>query len=221
VGDSDRARTQLADHVGALGEVEHDPITRQLRTRVDPLSQDGAIHRRQHAQFQTKPKDGMMNHASVQGKCSTLFMRVRCAAFLAAFSLGGCSALNVPTAQSIQGLTPSGTVTVTETFVAGAGAGSGTLTYNGQNYPFRLIGSVMGPGGADRITASGEVYKLSNVSDFEGRYTQGSGRPGLSQGGQGQLWLQNGAGVIMHLYSTSSGILLSLGKEEIIIRLSS
>jgi hypothetical protein len=85
----------------------------------------------------------------------------------------------------------------------------------------RLLGSVIGPGGAEQISASGEVYKLANLSDFEGRYTQGSGSAGLSSGGQGQLWLQNGAGVIMHLYSTSSGVLLSLGKEEIIIRLSS
>lgn len=135
--------------------------------------------------------------------------------------LAGCSALSVPTQQSIQGLTPSGTVSLTETFVAGAGGGSGTLTFNGQTYPFRLLGSVIGPGGAEQISASGEVYKLTNVSDFEGRYTQGSGSAGLSSGGQGQLWLQNGAGVIMHLYSTSSGVLLSLGKEEIIIRLSS
>jgi len=142
-------------------------------------------------------------------------------AMTVAIALAGCSALNVPTAQSIQGLTPSGTVTVTETFVGGAGAGSGTLTFNGRTYPFRLIGSVMGPGGADRITASGEVYKLSNVNDFDGRYTQGSGAAGVSRGGEGQLWLQNSAGVIMHLYSTSSGVLLSLGKEEILIRLSS
>jgi len=143
---------------------------------------------------------------------------VRSVALAAALGLGGCSALNVPTAQSIQGLTPSGTVTLTETFVAGYGGGSGTLTFNGQDYPFRLFGSVIGPGGADRITASGEVYRLSNVSDFTGRYTQGNGSAGLSQSGQGQLWLQNSAGVIMHLYSTSSGVLLSIGKEEIIIR---
>jgi hypothetical protein len=145
---------------------------------------------------------------------------IRCAAIAAALSLGACSTLNVPTAQSIQGLSPSGTVTLTETFVGGAGAGKGTLIFNGQSYPFELIGSVIGPGGADRITASGEVYKLSNVNDFGGRYTQGSGSAGLSQGGQGQLWLQNNAGVIMHLYSTSTGVLLSIGKEEIIIRLS-
>jgi hypothetical protein len=147
--------------------------------------------------------------------------RIRCVAIAAALCLGACSTLNVPTAQSIQGLTPSGTVTLTETFVAGAGAGKGTLTFNGQSYPFQLIGSVIGPGGADRITASGEVYKLSNVGDFAGRYTQGSGSAGLSQSGQGQLWLQNNAGVIMHLYNTSTGVLLSIGKEEIIIRLAS
>src|SRR4029077_20434704 len=100
---------------------------------------------------------------------------IRCAAIASALGLAACSTLNVPTAQSIQGLSPDGTVTLTETFVGGAGAGTGTLTFNGQTYPFQLIGSVIGPGGADRITASGEVYKLSNVNDFGGRYTQGSG----------------------------------------------
>lgn len=133
--------------------------------------------------------------------------------------LTACSALKVPTEQSIQGLTPSGTVSLTEDFIAGYGGGDGKLTFNGQTYPFRLIGSVIGPGGADRITASGEVYKLNAVGDFGGRYTQGSGAAGLSQSGNGQLWLQNSAGVIMHLYSTSNGVLLSLGKEEILIRM--
>ena len=152
---------------------------------------------------------------------SKSMLAVRCVAALAAFALGGCSALTTPTEQSIQGLSPSGTVSLTETFVAGAGAGSGTLTFNGQSYPFRLIGSVIGPGGADRITASGEVFKLSRLSDFAGRYTQSTGSAGLSRSGEGQLWLENSAGVIMHLYSTSSGVLLSIGKEEIVIRLSS
>ena len=138
----------------------------------------------------------------------------------AILGLAGCS-LKVPTEQSIQGLPPAGTVSLTETFVAGYGGGSGTLTFNGQTYPFRLFGSVIGPGGADRITASGEVYKLTKVGDFAGRYTQGSGKAGLSEGGNGQLWLENKAGVIMHLYSTSSGVLLSIGKEEILVRLSS
>jgi hypothetical protein len=165
--------------------------------------------------------DKLEQAGQVTRMSSNLVASIRSAALVASFAIAGCSALNVPTEQSIQGLTPSGTVSLTETFVGGAGAGGGTLTFNGQTYPIQLIGSVIGPGGADRITASGEVYKLSNVNDFGGRYTQGSGAAGLSQSGEGQLWLQNSAGVIMHLYSTSSGVLLSLGKEEIIIRLGS
>jgi hypothetical protein len=84
----------------------------------------------------------------------------------------------------------------------------------GPDYPFRLLCSGIGPGGgAERITASGEVYKLANVNDFQGRYTQKSGPAGLSQAGEGQLWRQNNHGAIMHHYSTSRGVLLSIAKE--------
>jgi hypothetical protein len=58
--------------------------------------------------------------------------------------------MQTPTAQSIQGLTPSGTVALTETFATGYGGGSGTLSFNGQSYPFTLIGAVVGPGGAEK-----------------------------------------------------------------------
>jgi hypothetical protein len=162
-----------------------------------------------------------MNRENYRRNLGTLASAVRGVAIAAVLGLGGCSTVSVPTAQSIQGLTPSGRVRLTETFVAGTSAGSGTLTFNGQTYPFRLLGSVIGPGGgADRITASGEVYKLSNVNDFQGSYAQGSGPAGLSRSGNGHLWLQNNHGVIMHLYSTSSGVLLSIGEEEIVVRLS-
>jgi hypothetical protein len=126
----------------------------------------------------------------------------------AVLAMAGCSGLNAPTAQSIQGLTPSGSVTLNETFAAGYGVGRGTLTFNGGTYPFTLLGAVVGPGGAERVTASGEVYKLANLSDFAGRYTQSSGAAGLSRGGAGQLWLENNAGVIMHLYSHTQSVLL-------------
>jgi hypothetical protein len=115
--------------------------------------------------------------------------------FLAAvLAIAGCSGMNVPTAQSIAGLTPSGSVTVNETFAAGSGGGRGTLSFNGGTYPFTLVGAVVGPGGAERVTAAGEVYKLTNLQDFNGRYTQSSGAAGLSRGGAGELWLENNAG---------------------------
>jgi hypothetical protein len=133
----------------------------------------------------------------------------------------GCSGMmNTPTAQSVAGVPPSGNVTITEDFVAGFGGGSGTLEYQGRSYPFKVLGTVAGPGGGvDKITASGPVYKLASVSDFAGRYTQSSGKAGLSSSGSSDLWLENSAGVIMHLQGTSSGAMLTLGKDEIFIRM--
>ena len=51
------------------------------------------------------------------------------------------------------------------------------------------------------------------------RYTQSTGKAGLSSSGSSDLWLENNAGVIMHLQGTSSGAMLTLGKDEIIIRM--
>ena len=56
-------------------------------------------------------------------------------------------------------------MTVSETFVAGLAKGSGTLSYQGQAYPFTILGSVTGPGGGlSKIDAAGEVYKLTSPS---------------------------------------------------------
>jgi hypothetical protein len=133
----------------------------------------------------------------------------------------GCSGMmNTPTAQNIAGLSPSGNVTITEDFVTGLGGGSGTLEYQGRTYPFKVVGTVAGPGGGlEKITASGPVYKLASVSDFQGRYTQSTGKAGFSSSGSSDLWLENSAGVIMHLQGSSTGAMLTLGKDEIIIRM--
>ena len=139
----------------------------------------------------------------------------------AVLATAGCSGvMNTPTAQSIAGLPPSGNVTITEDFVAGLGGGSGTLEYQGRRYRFKVIGTVAGPGGGvDKISASGPVYKLASVADFPGRYTQSTGKAGLSSSGSSDLWLENGSGVIMHLQGTSTGAMLTLGKDEIFIRM--
>ena len=134
----------------------------------------------------------------------------------------GCSGMmNTPTAQSVAGLPPSGNVTITEDIVAGLEGGSGTLEYQGRTYPFKVVGTVAGPGGGvEKISAAGPVYKLASLADFPGRYTQSTGKAGFSSSGSSDLWLENGAGVIMHLQGKSSGATLTLGKEEIFIRMS-
>jgi hypothetical protein len=78
----------------------------------------------------------------------------------------------------------------------------------------------VGPGGGvEKISASGPVYKLTSVADFAGRYTQSTGKSGLSTSSSSDLWLENSAGVIMHLEGTSTGAMLTLGKDEIFVRM--
>jgi hypothetical protein len=144
-------------------------------------------------------------------------------AFAGLLSIAGCASspipTEVPTAQSIHGLTPSGTVTMTEVFAGGAGVGTGVLTFKGKTYPFKLIGTVVGPGSVSKLDVAGDVYKLDEISQFSGPYVEGTGQIGLETSGSGDLWLQNKAGVVMHLTGTQTGVTLSLGRDEIIIEL--
>lgn len=141
------------------------------------------------------------------------------AVLLAVSACAGAGVPAIPTAQSIAGLQPSGYVQLTETFVSGAGGGHGTLEFQGQAHPFELVGTIVGGLGLERIQASGEVYRLASIGDFPGPYSQGTGAAGLNTSSTGDLWLQNKAGVILHLRGTQSGGSLSLGRDEVYIRL--
>lgn len=139
----------------------------------------------------------------------------------ALLGLVGCSSVGpaVPTAASIAGQRPVGTVTLSEEFIGGAGAGNGTLHFQGRDHAFRMAGAVVGPGGAARIQAQGEVYNLRRIEDFRGLYTQGTGVQGLDTRRTDELWLQNSAGVIMHLRGTQMGATLGLGRDEMMIEM--
>ena len=143
---------------------------------------------------------------------------------IALLSVAGCESAPiptaVPTAQSVAGLSPAGTVALTETLLGGVGVGKGVLTLQGKKFPFMLIGTIVGPGGSlSKVQVAGDVYKLDDVSQFPGVYAEGTGAPGLETEGKSNLWLENKAGVIMHLTGTSSGVTLSLGREEVLIKL--
>ena len=125
----------------------------------------------------------------------------------------------IPTAADIRGLKPSGRVTMTQVFVSGTGVGSGTLAFRGRTYPFTLIGSLNGVGALATTQASGEVYKLSDVSQFPGAWIQGNGNLVVSTLANGELWLQNNHGVVMRLSAQQAGITLSNGRYEIFIHM--
>jgi hypothetical protein len=144
---------------------------------------------------------------------------IRGLAIVLLLAASGCSNIAKPGPQSAAGMSPDGTVSMTEIIAVGAAGGKGTLTFQGQSYPFKLVGGVTGGGGAANTQASGEVYNLHNISDFKGLYTQSSGGPGLEMSGASDLWLRNRAGVVLHLRGTQEGVTLSLGREEILIEM--
>jgi hypothetical protein len=117
---------------------------------------------------------------------------------------------------------PSGTVTMEQTqisLLANAGWGHGSLTYQGRAFRFRLHNLGVGGIGYSHFSARGNVYALTKVEDFPGLY-------GLLQAGavaandqlHGGVWLQNPAGVRMHLVPNRSGLALSLGADGLVIQ---
>jgi len=126
---------------------------------------------------------------------------------LALLALAACSQQSATGQQTVNGMTPSGTLEmhqVQAAYIASAGGGSGTLFFEGGAYPFDVGGVGIGGIGASTITAAGDVYGLTQLSQFSGTYVQG--RYGFAFGDRsgGDLWLKNNYGVILHLNAMRS-----------------
>ena len=67
-----------------------------------------------------------------------------------------------------------------------------------------MVGTVIGPGAVEKLDVAGEVYKLDDIEQF-GPHSQGAGGIGLETSGKGDLWLDNKAGVVMHLTGSQTG----------------
>ena len=141
-------------------------------------------------------------------------------AILALSMLAGCTGSVKVGPEAIAGLPPDGTVDMQEVqvaYLASGGGGNGTLFYQGGVYPFTIGGLGVGGIGASTISASGEVYKLNSLTQFPGAYIQGRYGFALGNRSGGDLWLQNDAGVILHLKAKREGLMLSLGGDAIAI----
>ena len=136
--------------------------------------------------------------------------------------LAACSTSVKVGPEAVAGLTPDGTVDMQQiqaAFLASGGGGTGTLFYRGVAYPFSIGGLGVGGIGASTISASGEVYKLSSLSQFPGAYAQARYGFALGDRSGGDLWLQNNAGVILHLKAKREGLMLSLGGDAVVIQM--
>ena len=116
---------------------------------------------------------------------------------------------------------PSATVTIQEwsaAYYGSVAAGKGTLDYNGQRQHFTISGLGAGGSGAQKISATGKVYNLNNLSDFSGTYR------GISRGltvieGQMHAKLTNGNGVTMYLAAQTEGVASSMGAQAFEVNL--
>ena len=108
-----------------------------------------------------------------------------------------------------------GTVSIDMTSVAagiGFSSGSGVLRFNGQRYPFKIDGLSVGNVGIASISAVGNVYNLSDVSQFAGNYVAAGAGIALA-GGKAGLTMKNQNGVIINLYAVQQGVELNIGPQ--------
>ena len=88
--------------------------------------------------------------------------------------------------------------------------GKGTLTYKGNDYPISVKGLSLGKVGITKATASGEVYHLKTLKDFDGNYTAAGAGMTLAGGGSA-VAMKNQNGVRVRVISTNRGADITLG----------
>ena len=116
---------------------------------------------------------------------------------------------------------PDGTVNLTGGSVAvGIGYvwGSGELSYQGTKHKFKLSGISVVDVGAAHITATGNVYNLKSLNDFNGNYATLSAGVTVAGGGSAAV-LRNDHGVVIKIISTTQGLQFNLSANGIDIKL--
>jgi len=97
--------------------------------------------------------------------------------------------------------------------------GSGTLTYKGVKYPITVSGlSVGASAGATSVTASGSVFNLNRIEDFDGNYTAVATGATIG-GGASVLTMKNQNGVVIDKVATTQGLKISLDAAGVRLRI--
>ena len=116
---------------------------------------------------------------------------------------------------------PDATIKISSGSVAigiGWSWGEGTLTYKGKDYPLSVKGLSIGKVGITGATASGEVFHLKTLKNFEGNYTA-AGAGITLVGGRSAVDMTNQNGVRVRVISTNRGVDLTLGGGGVELRI--
>jgi len=96
--------------------------------------------------------------------------------------------------------------------------GHGDLTYQETLHQFSISGVSVVDVGATNFTATGNVYKLTRLSDFAGNYVAAGAGIAIAGGGTA-LYLKNEHGVVIKLLSTDVGLKFKLSAEGVQVAL--
>jgi hypothetical protein len=93
----------------------------------------------------------------------------------------------------------------------GFSSGTGTLTYKGKEYPVSVSGMSIGKVGVSGGSATGKVYNLKTLADFDGHYV-GAGTGMTVAGGRSRVEMKNQNGVQAYVASAQQGLDVTLGR---------
>jgi len=92
--------------------------------------------------------------------------------------------------------------------------GNGVLVFHGVEHHFKVKGLSVIDVGITHAEASGSVYHLKKLSDFNGTYTSAAAE-GTLGGGAGVKTMKNQNGVVIHLRTTTQGLSFKLAPEGV------
>jgi hypothetical protein len=96
--------------------------------------------------------------------------------------------------------------------------GHGVLTYQGKTHKCKVEGLTVGEVGVTKAEASGKVYNLKKLADFDGLYSAG-GAGATAGKGAGTAALVNEKGVSITLTSETKGASLKIAVEGLKLKL--
>ena len=92
--------------------------------------------------------------------------------------------------------------------------GKGLLTYKGKDHAFKVKGLSLGEIGITKAEATGRVFNLKKLEDFNGVYAA-AGAEGTIALGAGETAMKNKKGVVIYVSPLTKGANLKLAVEGV------
>ncbi len=156
-------------------------------------------------------------------KSKNIFILILAASFLLAAAGAGAQE-KMPQAPGQQPMAkpyPTGQVNITWKAIGrgvGIHIGEGSLSFEGQQYNFKIKGLQLGMGGFSKVTARGDVYNLFDIGQFPGNYVEVAVGLAIFKGKEGVAF-KNSQGVHLLLKAEEKGVAIEAGPGGFIITL--